>query len=49
MARYLTLVENCLAKLGERVPRTENLKANTLAKIAITLPIKDVMLFPIYF
>ena len=53
MAHYLTLVEDCLAKLGEwvieRVPRTENLKVDVLVKIAITLPIKEVVLLAIYF
>lgn len=52
VARYLTLVQDELAKLSEwvieKVPQTENLKANALAKIAATLPIKEVMLLPIY-
>ncbi|RVW97024.1 hypothetical protein CK203_032400 [Vitis vinifera] len=52
MTSYLTLVQDGLAKLSEwvvkRVPRTENLKDDALAKIVATLPIKEVMLLPIY-
>lgn len=52
MAHYLTLVQAGLAKLGEwvvkRVPQTENMKANALARVAATLPIKEAVLFPIY-
>lgn len=53
MARYLTLVQTGLAKLSEcvveRVPRTENLMANTLVRIDAILFIKEAMLLPIYF
>lgn len=53
MAHYLTLVQAGLAKLGEwvvkRVPQTENIKANALARVVATLPIKEAVLFPIYF
>lgn len=53
MARYLTLVQTGLAKLSEwaveRVPRTENLMANALVRIAAILFIKEAMLLPIYF
>ena len=52
MARYLTLVQAGLAKLSEwvieRVPRIENLMANTLVGITVTLLIKEAMLLPIY-
>lgn len=52
MARYLTLVQAGLAKLGEwvvkRLPQTENIKANALARVAATLLIKEAVLFSIY-
>ena len=52
MARYLTLVQVGLEKLSEwavdRVPRTENLKVDTLAEIAVTLPVNEAILLPIY-
>ena len=52
MARYLAMVENRLKKLDEwvirRVPRKENLKADVLARIAITLPIREVVILPVY-
>ena len=52
MTRYLTLVENHLGKLGKwavrRVPQTKNLKVNALAGRATTLPIRDVVMLPVY-
>ena len=52
MARYLAIVESCLEKLDEwvirRVPREKNRKADTLAKISVTLPIKEAVMLPIY-
>lgn len=52
MARYLTLVQADLAKLSEwvveRVPQTENLKVDALARIVTSLPIKEIVLLPIY-
>lgn len=52
MAHYLILVQVGLAKLSEwvieRVPRIENLKVDALVGIVATLPVKEVMLLPIY-
>lgn len=52
MAHYLMLVQTDLAKLSEwaikRVPRTENLKFDSLAGVTATLPIEEAMLLPIY-
>ena len=52
MAHYLAMVEYRLKKLDEwvirLVPRKENVKANALAKIATTLPIKEVVMLPVY-
>lgn len=52
MARYLALVEDRLKKLGEwmvrRIPWTKNLKADALAEITTTLPIREVVMLPIY-
>lgn len=53
MTRYLTLVQIGLAKLSEwateRVPRTENLKVDTLAGINATFSVNKAVLLPIYF
>lgn len=52
MAHYLILVQVGLAKLSEwvieRVPRIKNLKVDALVGIVATLPVKEVMLLPIY-
>ena len=52
MARYLALVQNNFAKLGEWavdwVPRRENSKVDALAEVAATLPLEEAMLLPIY-
>ena len=52
MARYLAMVESCLKKLDEwvirGVPHEENGKADTLAGIATTLPIKEAVMLPVY-
>ena len=52
MARYLTLVKDRLKKLDEwkvkRIPQTENLKVDTLAEMATTLPIREAVMLPIY-
>ena len=52
MARYLELVQDNLAKLGEwaveRVPQIENSKADALVEMVATLPIKAVVLLSIY-
>lgn len=52
MTHYLTMVENRLKKLDEwtvrRVSWTENLKANVLARIVVTLLIREVVMLPIY-
>lgn len=52
MACYLTQVEDRLKKLDEwtvkRIPQTKNLKADALARIAATLPIREAMMLPVY-
>ena len=52
MARYLSNVRNTLDKLSKwvikRITRTENVQANVLAGIVVTLPIKEVVLLPIH-
>ena len=52
MACYLAMVEDRLKKLDEWVvrwvPRKENLKADVLTGIAITLPIRDVVMLSVY-
>ena len=52
MACYLAMVESCLKKLDEWVIRwvshEENGKADALAGIATTLPIKEAMMLPVY-
>lgn len=52
MAHYLALVQIGLAKLSEwnveKAPQTKNSKANTLVGITAILPIKEVMLLPVY-
>ena len=52
MARYLTKVRDTLQQLGkstiEKIPRTDNVRADALAGIVASLPIKDVILLPIY-
>ena len=52
MVRYLVQVQANLAKLSEwaveRVTWTKNKKADTLARIATTLLIKEAVLLPIY-
>ena len=52
MACYLTMVESRLEKLDEWVIRQvsceENGKANTLARIVATLPIKEAVMLPVY-
>ena len=52
MAHYLAMVEYRLKKLDEwvirLVPQKENVKADALAEIATTLPIKEVVMLPVY-
>ena len=52
MAHYLSMVEYRLKKLDEwvirLVPQKENVKADALAEIASTLPIKEVVMLPVY-
>ena len=52
MAHYLTMMEDHLKKLNEWVirwvPRKENEKTDALARITATLPIKEVVMLPIY-
>ena len=52
MARYLTKVRNTLQRFTEwtikKIKRTENGRADALASIAASLPIKEVILLPVY-
>ena len=52
MARYLTKVRDTLQRLGEwtieKIPRADNIRADPLARIAASLPIKEAILLPIY-
>lgn len=52
MAHYLTLVEDCLGRLGEwavrHVPWIENLKANALVRIAAILSIRETVMLPVH-
>lgn len=52
MARYLSKVWIALDKfnkwVAKRIPRSENTQADTLAGIATTLPVKEVILLSIY-
>ncbi|KAL6323325.1 hypothetical protein AAG906_029332 [Vitis piasezkii] len=50
MARYLTMVEDRLKMLNKwtvkRIPRMENLKADALVEIIVTLPIREAVINP---
>lgn len=52
MACYISMVEDRLKKLDEwivrQVPRKENLKADDLAEIAATLPIREAVMLSVY-
>lgn len=52
MASYLTLVEDRLGKLGKwavrHVSQTENLKSDALVGIAVTLPIRKVVMLLVH-
>nr|CAN71493.1 hypothetical protein VITISV_011662 [Vitis vinifera] len=52
MARYLTKVRNTLQQFTEwtieKIKRTKNGRADALAGIAVSLPIKEAILLPIY-
>ena len=52
MARHLTMVKDHLKKLGERIirwiPRKKNLKADALARIVATLPVRETIMLPVY-
>ncbi|KAL6311128.1 hypothetical protein AAG906_012612 [Vitis piasezkii] len=52
MAHYLTMVGDHLKKLDEwmirRVPQKKNLKVDAMARITTTLPIREVVMLPIY-
>ena len=52
MARYLTKVRDTLQRFTEwtieKIKRTENGRADALASIAASLPIKEVILLPVY-
>ena len=52
MTRYLTKVRDTLHRLGEwtieKIPRADNIRADTLAGIVVSLPIKETILLPIY-
>ncbi|WJZ95390.1 hypothetical protein VitviT2T_014164 [Vitis vinifera] len=52
MTRYLTKVRDTLQWLGkwtiEKIPRADNVRADALAGIAASLPVKEAILLPIY-
>ena len=52
MTQYLTKVRDTLQRLGkwtiEKVPRADNIRADTLTGIVASFPIKEVILLPIY-
>ena len=52
MTRYLTKLRDTLQRLGEwtieKVPRADNVRADALAGIATSFPIKEAILLPIY-
>ena len=52
MTRYLTKVRDILQRLGEwtieKIPRVHNVRVDTLAGIAASLPVKEAILLPIY-
>ena len=52
MARYLTMVEDCLKMLNKwtvkRIPQMENLKADALVEIIVILPIREAVMLLIY-
>ena len=52
MAQYLTKVRDTLQRFGEwtieKIPRTDNVRADALAGIAVSLPIKEAILLPIH-
>ena len=53
MTKYVSLInlrlESFVAWWLEHVPRNSNKKANTLAVVATSLPIKETMLLPVYY
>ena len=53
MARYMGLVkqrlENFVAWKLEHIPRNSNERADALAAIAASIPIKETVLLPIYY
>ena len=53
MTRYVSLVNLCLGSFAtwqlEHVPRNSNKKADALAAVATSLPIKETMLLPVYY
>lgn len=52
MAQHLTKVRDTLNQLDEwvirRIPRTENVQADALVGVAITLPVKEAILLPVH-
>ena len=52
MTQYLTKVRDTLQRLTEwsieKIPRTDNIRVDALARIAASLPTKDAILLPIY-
>ena len=52
MARYLTKVRDTLQRFAkwtiEKISRTDNGRADILARIAASLPIKEAILLPIH-
>ena len=53
MAKYVSLINLRLGSFAawrlEQVPRSFNEKANVLAIIVVSLPIKETMLLPVYY
>ena len=53
MTKYVNLINlrlgSFMAWRLEHVPRSSNEKANTLATVAMSLPIKETVLLPVYY
>ncbi|RVW93595.1 hypothetical protein CK203_028936 [Vitis vinifera] len=52
MVKYLLKVQESLSRLGEwaieKIPMIDNMQADSLAGIAVSFPVKESMLLPIY-
>ena len=53
MAKYVSLINLRLRKFAawwlEHIPRSSNRKADALAAVAVSLPIKETVLLPVYY